>query len=353
MKSFEVTFIVDPVLSGDEIKEAAKNYVELVKKRGGKVVSIDEMGLRKLAYPINERESGYYYNIEFQTQDDAPIITDIEMSFKRDGSILRFLTVRLDKYGVKYNEDKRSGKIKRKKKTEENIEEEPKENRKEIFEIEHEDTDLLVLANKFIKTKVSRTKVEIKIADKSLKDFNEEEEENLLTKLREVLGSKEILIINKREGSVILTLELKKDEAEKLFLLIKTGGLEELGITDAKLKHFEETISSVSDKTIDIEEEKGNIDNIRIILKNLLITYDLDFVAKKLISVLKTGTEKQNDVIALLSRVKRLNRKSVNGAIDDDAESRQYNNIVFSIIKLIDSIEPQHIAQGKMQELIK
>ncbi|MEP7269080.1 MAG: 30S ribosomal protein S6 [Saprospiraceae bacterium] len=110
MKQFEVTFIVDPVLSDDEIKSTAKNYTDLITTEGGTVVQIDEMGLKQLAYAITKRNTGVYFGIEFQS-NAGEFIPKLELAMKRDERILRFLTVRLDKYGVKYNDDKRNGKI--------------------------------------------------------------------------------------------------------------------------------------------------------------------------------------------------------------------------------------------------
>lgn len=110
MRNYEVTFIVDPVLSSDEIKSAAQTYEEFIKNEGGTITHIDEMGLRQLAYPINKRSSGIYYTIEFEIESGS-IIGKLELSMRRDERIMRFLTVALDKYGVKYNDDKRNGKI--------------------------------------------------------------------------------------------------------------------------------------------------------------------------------------------------------------------------------------------------
>ena len=68
------------------------------------------MGLRQLAYPINKRSSGVYYCIEFAcTVPD--FINKFELALKRDEKLLRYLTVSLDKFGVKYNDDKRNGRI--------------------------------------------------------------------------------------------------------------------------------------------------------------------------------------------------------------------------------------------------
>jgi small subunit ribosomal protein S6 len=110
MKQYEVTFIVDPVLSGDEIKMTASTYSDMLTDEGCKIVHFGELGLKQLAYPINKRNSGVYYCIEFTTEAPA-IIGKVELAFRRDERIMRFLTVHLDKYGIKYNQDKRDGKI--------------------------------------------------------------------------------------------------------------------------------------------------------------------------------------------------------------------------------------------------
>jgi small subunit ribosomal protein S6 len=118
MRNYEVTFIVDPVLSGDEIKATAQKYVDQLQESGCSIVHIDEMGLRTLAYEINKRHSGYYYCVEFQSESGG-FVSPLELNLRRDERIMRFLTVTLDKYGVKYNEDRRNGRIgktKRKKK---------------------------------------------------------------------------------------------------------------------------------------------------------------------------------------------------------------------------------------------
>lgn len=124
MKNYEVTFIVDPVLSREEIDATAQTYVDLLQKEGCTIVHVDKMGLRQLAYPINKRTSGEYYCIEFESPN-GELLDDTELALRRDERIMRFLTVKLDKYGVKYNEDKRKGLIGKKKKEEKK--EEPRE----------------------------------------------------------------------------------------------------------------------------------------------------------------------------------------------------------------------------------
>ena len=126
MKNYEVTFIVDPVLSSDEIKSTAATYQDLLKDEGCSISFFTEMGLKQLAYPIMKRNSGVYFCIEF-TSDGQKSIPKMELAMRRDSRIMRYLTIQLDKYGVQYNQDKRDGKIGAKRRK---VEDEIKEVRK-------------------------------------------------------------------------------------------------------------------------------------------------------------------------------------------------------------------------------
>ncbi len=110
MRNYEVTFIVDPTLSSDEVNATVQKYADMLTAAGYTIVHIDEMGLRQLAYDIKKKHSGVYFCIEF-AGNDGQIIDKMELTLRRDDKILRFLTVALDKFAVKYNEDKRAGKI--------------------------------------------------------------------------------------------------------------------------------------------------------------------------------------------------------------------------------------------------
>lgn len=114
MRHYETTFIIDPVLSGDEIKQTAKMYIEHLKTEGCEMVHVEEWGIRQLAYPINRRSSGAYFTAEFKT-NRADIIGKLELAYRRDERVLRYLTIALDKHAVKYNDDKRKGLIGKKK----------------------------------------------------------------------------------------------------------------------------------------------------------------------------------------------------------------------------------------------
>jgi len=117
MNQYETVFIMTPVLSEDQMKETVKKYQEFLKQKGAEIIFEDNWGLRKLAYPIQKKSTGFYYLIEYKT--DGELIYQMELNMKRDERIMRFLTVKLDKHAVAYNQKKR-------KKAEEKIAEESK-----------------------------------------------------------------------------------------------------------------------------------------------------------------------------------------------------------------------------------
>ncbi len=109
-KHYETVFILTPVLSDDQAKEAAKKIKKTITDLGAKVIHEENWGLKKLAYPIQKKTTGFYHLIEFTT-DNITAVNDLEVTFKRDERILRFLTVSLDKYAIEYSE-KRKNKLK-------------------------------------------------------------------------------------------------------------------------------------------------------------------------------------------------------------------------------------------------
>ncbi len=110
MRTYEVTFIVDPVLSTDEIKSTAQNYIDHLKSENCEIVDLQDIGLRQLAYPINKRSTGIYYSVEFQSEN-GEIVKKLELALKRDERVIRHLLIKLEKFGIKYNDDKRKGLI--------------------------------------------------------------------------------------------------------------------------------------------------------------------------------------------------------------------------------------------------
>jgi small subunit ribosomal protein S6 len=106
LKQYETVFIMTPVLSDEQMKETVEKYQKFLKSKEAEIVYEDSWGLRKLAYPIQKKSTGFYHLIEFKA--DPAVIREWEVTFKRDERILRFLTVVLDNHMLAYNEKKRN-----------------------------------------------------------------------------------------------------------------------------------------------------------------------------------------------------------------------------------------------------
>jgi small subunit ribosomal protein S6 len=106
LKQYETVFIMTPVLSDEQMKETVEKYQKFLISKKAEIVYENNWGLRKLAYPIQKKSTGFYHLVEFKAEPET--IRDFEIMFKRDERILRFLTVALDKHSIAYNEKKRN-----------------------------------------------------------------------------------------------------------------------------------------------------------------------------------------------------------------------------------------------------
>ena len=112
IKQYETVFIATPVLSEAQMKEAVAKYLDLIKENGGEVVYEQDWGLRKLAYPIQKKTTGFYHLIEFKAEPD--FIKKLETQYRRDERIIRFLTFAMDKHAIAYAEKRRANQAEQK-----------------------------------------------------------------------------------------------------------------------------------------------------------------------------------------------------------------------------------------------
>ena len=106
MNNYETVFIVTPVLSDAQVQEVADKFQGVITENGGQIISEEDWGLRKLAYPIQKKTTGFYYLMEFTGEGD--IIEKLETQYRRDERVIRFLTFKMDKYAVEYAEKRRN-----------------------------------------------------------------------------------------------------------------------------------------------------------------------------------------------------------------------------------------------------
>ena len=113
MQQYETVIILTPLLSDEAVKEVLTKFSKLMTDNGAEIVHEDNWGLRKLAYPIQKKTTGYYHLTEFRSPGE--FINKLEVEYKRDERIMRFLTIALDKHALAYSEKKRSGAFNKKK----------------------------------------------------------------------------------------------------------------------------------------------------------------------------------------------------------------------------------------------
>ena len=105
MNQYETVFILTPVLSDVQMKEAVEKFKKVLTDANAEILNEENWGSRKLAYPIDKKSTGFYQLIEFA--GDAELINTLETQFRRDERVIRFLTVKLDKYAAEYAEKRR------------------------------------------------------------------------------------------------------------------------------------------------------------------------------------------------------------------------------------------------------
>lgn len=113
LKNYETVFILTPVLSDDQMKDTVKKFEKVLTDAGSTIVNSENWGLKKLAYPIQHKKTGFYTLIEFKAT--ANTIAKLELEYKREEKVMRFLTTSLNKYAVAYNEKRKSGAFKKQK----------------------------------------------------------------------------------------------------------------------------------------------------------------------------------------------------------------------------------------------
>ncbi|NMA74170.1 MAG: 30S ribosomal protein S6 [Bacteroidales bacterium] len=108
MNQYETVFILTPVLSDNQMKETVDKFKDILAKEGAEIINEENWGLKKLAYPIEKKSTGFYQLLEFKA--DPSVIETLEVHFRRDERVIRFLTVKLDKFAAAYAEKRRSKK---------------------------------------------------------------------------------------------------------------------------------------------------------------------------------------------------------------------------------------------------
>jgi len=105
---YETVFIITPLVTENQLKETVTRFKDLMTQNGAEIIFENNWGLKKLAYPIKKKTTGYYFLIEFKSEPE--FIQKLETEYNRDEKILRYLTTKLDKYAIEYNIKRRTAK---------------------------------------------------------------------------------------------------------------------------------------------------------------------------------------------------------------------------------------------------
>ena len=106
MNQYETVFILTPVLSDDQTKETVAKFKKILTDNGAEILNEEAWGLKKMAYSIDKKSTGFYNLVEFK--GEPSLIKKLETGFRRDEKVIRFLTVKLDKYAAAYAEKRRA-----------------------------------------------------------------------------------------------------------------------------------------------------------------------------------------------------------------------------------------------------
>ena len=106
MNQYETVFILTPVLSDEQMKETVAKFKKLLTDNGAEILNEEAWGLKKMAYAIQKKSTGFYCLLEFKAEPS--VIDRLETGYRRDEKVIRYMTVKLDKHAVAYAEKRRA-----------------------------------------------------------------------------------------------------------------------------------------------------------------------------------------------------------------------------------------------------
>ena len=106
MNQYETVFILTPVLSDEQMKETVAKFTKLLTDNGAEILNEEAWGLKNMAYAIEKKSTGFYCLVEFKAEPS--VVNTLEVGYRRDEKVIRFMTVKLDKYAAQYAEKRRN-----------------------------------------------------------------------------------------------------------------------------------------------------------------------------------------------------------------------------------------------------
>ena len=94
MKKYESLYVIVPELNEEETKSVIDKFNGIITANGGEIVKVDEWGKRRLAYPIDYKNEGYYVLVNFQSEPEFP--KELDRLYNINDAILRSIIIRKD-----------------------------------------------------------------------------------------------------------------------------------------------------------------------------------------------------------------------------------------------------------------
>ena len=114
-KNYETVLKINPVLAEKLVQDFFKKYKKILDTGKVKTVCDESLGFKELAYPINNKNSGFFHLFQYETEK-IDFVKKLETELKRDRSILRYISVSLCKDALEYNARRAKGEFNKKKK---------------------------------------------------------------------------------------------------------------------------------------------------------------------------------------------------------------------------------------------
>lgn len=94
MRQFETLLLFSPELSAEQRETLLKGLTGIIEREGGKIVEIDQWGMRDLAYPVRKQMRGFYIRLVYE--GPGSLVAELERNLRITEDIYKFITVRLD-----------------------------------------------------------------------------------------------------------------------------------------------------------------------------------------------------------------------------------------------------------------
>lgn len=92
MNNYETLFVLKPTLTDEETASQIAKIKDILVREGAEILATDEMGMRRLAYPVQKNERGFYTVVYYKAA--GSVIAELERNLKFNEEVIKFLTIK-------------------------------------------------------------------------------------------------------------------------------------------------------------------------------------------------------------------------------------------------------------------